>query len=297
MRKVGLVACGVIAALGIVCSAQSTRAANPSAAVVSAPRAPLAAKGNAQLLPNVDAASRGGLALSGMKVVGGPALPQPAATSCPADMVEVEGDYCPYVVQPCKRWMDPKTHMRCAEFAPSLPCHMKTTHKKFCVDRYEWPNEVGKKPEYMASWREAKGACEIVGKRLCTDSEWTMACEGEEHLPYPYGLKRDSQACNIDRAYGFPDPRKVYDADTQQAELARLDGREPSGNRPACVSPYGAHDMAGNVDEWVVNETGDPYNSGLKGGYWGPVKTRCRPMTVAHEETFRYYQIGFRCCE
>ena len=23
----------------------------------------------------------------------------------------------------------------------------------------------------------------------------------------------------------------------------------------------------------------------------------CRPMTTAHEPTFRYYQIGFRCCD
>jgi formylglycine-generating enzyme required for sulfatase activity len=64
------------------------------------------------------------------------------------------------------------------------------------------------------------------------------------------------------------------------------------------VSPYGVHDMVGNVDEWVVNvsQFGHPYVSGLKGGYWGPVRTRCRPMTTAHDENFRYYQIGFRCC-
>ena len=64
------------------------------------------------------------------------------------------------------------------------------------------------------------------------------------------------------------------------------------------MSPYGVHDMVGNVDEWVVNvsQAGKPHLSGLKGGYWGPVRTRCRPMTTAHDETFRYYQIGFRCC-
>jgi formylglycine-generating enzyme len=63
-----------------------------------------------------------------------------------------------------------------------------------------------------------------------------------------------------------------------------------------CVSSYGVHDMTGNVDEWVVNESGHPYKSGLKGGYWGPVRTRCRPMTTAHNEDFNFYQIGFRCC-
>jgi formylglycine-generating enzyme len=62
------------------------------------------------------------------------------------------------------------------------------------------------------------------------------------------------------------------------------------------VSPFGVHDMTGNVDEWVVNESGHPYKSGLKGGYWGPVRTRCRPMTTAHYEEFIFYQIGFRCC-
>jgi hypothetical protein len=55
--------------------------------------------------------------------------------------------------------------------------------------------------------------------------------------------------------------------------------------------------MTGNVDEWVVNESGHPFPSGLKGGYWGPVRDRCRPMTVAHDTKFSFYQIGFRCCE
>ncbi len=56
--------------------------------------------------------------------------------------------------------------------------------------------------------------------------------------------------------------------------------------------------MVGNVDEWVVNasQAGKPYISALKGGYWGPVRTRCRAMTTGHDQTFHYYQIGFRCC-
>jgi formylglycine-generating enzyme len=227
----------------------------------------------------------------------------PSEAACPPDMVEVEGDYCPFVEQRCERWLDPLTKLQCAEFekmAGSDRCSLNTEHKRFCVDRYEWPNKVGAMPRYMASWVEAKSSCEATGKRLCSDTEWTLACEGQDRHPYPYGdgFARDDRACNIDKPYIWPRPERIYDPKTSSDELARLDQREPSGLRTACVSPYGVHDMVGNVDEWVVNvsQAGKPFMSGLKGGYWGPVRTRCRPMTTAHDETFRYYQIGFRCC-
>jgi sulfatase modifying factor 1 len=228
----------------------------------------------------------------------------PADAACPPDMVEVEGDYCPYVEQTCHRWLDPTTKLQCAEFdkTPSAGrCFMKAQHKHFCVDRYEWPNKMGILPTYMATWSEAKASCEGMGKRLCSDTEWTLACEGPERQPYPYGsgYERDGRACNFDKPYIWPNPEKVYDAKTEVAELARLDQREPSGSRAACVSPYGVHDMVGNVDEWVVNvsQYGKPHISALKGGYWGPVRTRCRSMTTGHDQSFRYYQIGFRCCD
>jgi sulfatase modifying factor 1 len=227
----------------------------------------------------------------------------PSDSACAPDMVEVEGDYCPLVDQKCVRWLDPTTKLQCAEFektASSDRCPLSTEHKRFCVDRFEWPNKVGAMPRYMANWFEAKSSCEAAGKRLCTDTEWTLACEGQDRHPYPYGdgFARDDRACNIDKPYIWPRTERIYDPKTSSDELARLDQREPSGLRTACVSPYGVHDMVGNVDEWVVNvsQSGKPYLSGLKGGYWGPVRTRCRPMTTAHDQTFRYYQIGFRCC-
>lgn len=254
-----------------------------------------------ELLPGV-ARAEPPLFGSFIKPGGLPAV-TPSDASCPPDMVEVEGDYCPYVQQRCLRWLDPVTKLQCAEFdrtASSGQCFMKTQHQKFCIDRYEWPNKVGVLPRFMASWVEAKTTCESIGKRLCSDTEWTQACEGPARQPYPYGggYERDSSACNIDRPYIWPNPERVFDPTTSAAEVARLDQREPSGARPACMSAYGVHDMVGNVDEWVVNvsQDGQPHKSGLKGGYWGPVRTRCRPMTTAHEETFRYYQIGFRCC-
>jgi sulfatase modifying factor 1 len=236
------------------------------------------------------------LANAGLKGVATPDLG--TTGTCPEGMVEVEGDYCPALEQKCLRWVDPETTVprRCAEFAPTGTCQGKTVKKHFCIDRFEYPNKSGEKPVIMKTWYEAADACKAQGKRLCGDSEWTLACEGQERLPYPYGYNRNSEACNIDKPHPDVNEKALANPATREAEVARLWQGENSGSRESCVSPYGVYDMTGNVDEWVINESGMPYKSGLKGGYWGPVRDRCRPMTTAHYEQFSFYQIGFRCC-
>jgi hypothetical protein len=230
--------------------------------------------------------------------VGAGASGATAASACPAGSVEVEGDYCPQLDQKCTKWMDPEGVFprRCAEFAPSSECKVATVKKHFCIDQYEFPNKQGEKPAVMTSWNEAAAACGAQGKRLCKDSEWTLACEGQQHLPYPYGTKRDANACNIDKPHPDVNEKALASAATRDAEVQRLWQGEASGARAACVSPYGVFDMTGNVDEWVVNESAKPFKSGSKGGYWGPVRDRCRPMTTVHGEDFQFYQLGFRCC-
>jgi formylglycine-generating enzyme required for sulfatase activity len=219
-------------------------------------------------------------------------------------MALVDGDYCPALGQICLHELGGPV-ARCQEFAKNAQCAGRIEHKRFCIDRYEYPNQPGVKPAVMVTWDQAKATCEGEGKRLCTDSEWTLACEGEERRPYPYGYERDANACNIDHELPVPNEAALADPRRAAEEAARLDQRVPSGAMNRCTSPYGVHDMTGNVDEWVVNERhftvpaedpSRPFVSGLKGGYWGPVRNRCRPMTTAHNETFRYYQIGFRCC-
>ncbi|MEZ4258934.1 MAG: SUMF1/EgtB/PvdO family nonheme iron enzyme [Polyangiaceae bacterium] len=218
-----------------------------------------------------------------------------AGRACPNDMVEVDGTFCPFLEQRCVRWTGPKKR-RCAEFAKSGPCQTASTRKRFCIDRYEYPNKFGATPIVMKTWYAAKATCEGLGKRLCTESEWTLACEGNERLPYPYGLVRDSEACNIDHEHIPVDEKALRNPNKRDAEVARLWQGETSGAREACVSPFGVRDMTGNVDEWVVRESGKPHHSALKGGYWGYVRAMCRPVTQGHEETFYYYQVGFRCC-
>lgn len=265
----------------------------------------LADRGGANpLLPRVtanaktDADAKPTLANAGLKAIATPDLG--TTGNCPEGMLEVEGDYCPEVEQKCLRYIDPEGVFprRCAEFAPTSKCTGKTTAKHFCIDRYEWPNKAGENPVVMKTWYEAKDACANIGKRLCGDSEWTVACEGQERLPYPYGYDRNSEACNIDKPHPDVNEKALGSSDpkVRDAEAKRLWQGEPSGSRASCVSPYGVFDMTGNVDEWVVNESGQPYKSGLKGGYWGPVRDRCRPMTTIHSEGFSFYQIGFRCC-
>lgn len=296
---------GWLTALAIASASERSHAADRTAGdakgttkdVASAPAGDIAAPRLMPLLAKNDPP------LLGSFLKAAPSAPA-VVDSCPSDMVEVEGDYCPYVEQKCTRWLDPKTKLQCAEFEKTPAagrCFMKTEHKHFCIDRFEWPNRAGELPRSMASWNDAKASCQSIGKRLCGDTEWTLACEGPERQPYPYGdgYTRDDTACNVDKPYIWPSPERLYDPKTSMEELARLDQREPSGARTSCVTPYGVHDMTGNVDEWVLNvsQNAQPFASGLKGGYWGPVRTRCRPMTTAHEESFRYYQTGFRCCE
>ncbi|WP_437707245.1 SUMF1/EgtB/PvdO family nonheme iron enzyme [Sorangium sp. So ce448] len=232
---------------------------------------------------------------------------------CPDGMLRVEGEYCSAVVQECleyhpewtKRHGEPGVAARCLRFRePSRCVAGKTEHLSFCMDRYEYPNVPGALPRTLTSWEQAAGLCAAEGKRLCTEAEFNFACEGPESLPYVYGYERNAETCNQDRDYRFPDhsQRLLHYQACQQnarcaAELARLDGREPAGGRAECASWAGVFDLNGNVNEWVVRtDQKAPYRSGLKGGWWGPIRSACRPMTTFHKEDDYGYEVGFRCC-
>ena len=202
----------------------------------------------------------------------------------------------------CTDWISRDFPARCrtfdrekiAEEVAKLP----TRPLDFCMDRFEYPNVLGQNPVIVVTFHEAEALCKKSSKRLCNENEWTFACEGEEVRPYPYGWTRDSSSCVVDRSWrpfaeGALSPR---DGAGARAELDRLWQAEPSGSRGSCKSPFGAYDMTGNVDEWTHSARTTGFSSILKGGYWGPVRARCRPATRAHNEDFVAYQQGFRCC-
>lgn len=202
----------------------------------------------------------------------------------------------------CVDWIDRRFPERCARFDASrwsaLARRLPTHPMHFCIDRFEYPNRRGAYPWILVDWNEAGAVCARGGKRLCTEAEWTFACEGEEGRPYPNGYERDPQACVNDRPWRKVDAEALVPRDGERAltELDRLWQGEPSGARPRCRSPFGVYDMTGNVDEWTVGVVPGERRSILKGGYWGPVRTRCRPSTRVHGEDFAFYQQGFRCC-
>ena len=222
--------------------------------------------------------------------------------SCPEGMVLIEGDYCPNAIETCLKWVDlsgketGKQNLnesgRCGVWEQPTRCASQKIYKKYCIDVYEFPNVRGSIPQSWMTWYDVKNACQKNGKRLCTKSEWTFACEGPEMHPYPYGdgYHRDKSACNFDNEQNV-DVTK----DTKQRRF--LDGwLQPSGLNKKCVSPFGVHDMVGNIDEFVVNESGKPYQSGLVGGHIFGVRNACRPMTPGHNEQFAWYETGGRCC-
>lgn len=173
---------------------------------------------------------------------------------------------------------------------------------RFCMDRFEWPGEPGVLPRTLTSWNEAKALCEGVGKRLCTEDEFNFACEGEELRPFVYGYLRDPTICNFDkpyreRTYNYAPWDECMATPACKAAFDALDQRAPTGSHPRCMSPEGVFDLNGNVNEWVMRpEQGFSKRSGLKGGWWGPVRNRCRPMTTFHGESDYGYEQGFRCC-
>jgi sulfatase modifying factor 1 len=222
--------------------------------------------------------------------------------ACPAGMKLVEGEYCTEVEQTCLRsWFDKSNKKTvCEEFKAPSRCKGEKVKKRYCVDTFEWPNKKGERPEVMNTFHQAQVKCAAVGKRMCTESEWTFACEGPEMKPYPYGYVRDATKCNGDHPWDGPNMRLVAKRDA--TELARLWKGVPSGSQPECVSDFGVADMPGNADEVSSSETmtGDwkgKFDSVNTGGPWYKgVRNQCRPKIYTHDEGFYYYFLSFRCC-
>lgn len=208
---------------------------------------------------------------------------------CPDAMVHVVGEYCPKAKQTCLRWMDPPgskfSEYRCAEYAQPAECLSPRVHEDFCIDRDEWAPPGDDLPQNFESWTDAARICGAEGKRVCLESEWQFACEGEEMRPYPYGFRRDATACNADNL------------DIYEAGGARIkDLRARHGTHPRCASPFGVRDLSGNLEEFVTIDGSGPPRPAMKGAWWQPSRNTCRANQTAHDRFYKGRETGFRCC-
>jgi hypothetical protein len=130
-------------------------------------------------------------------------------------------------------------------------------------------------PVVGVSWYEARAYALWAGKELPTWEQWWYAALGGEAVSYPWG----------------DDVMGVYArANFNQVATA------PVGAHPLGVSPFGVHDMAGNVREWLLDARSDDGRRIAVGGSWLDASYM---FEAAHAESFdpafSKETIGFRC--
>ncbi|MFP4165111.1 MAG: PKD domain-containing protein [Chitinispirillaceae bacterium] len=149
---------------------------------------------------------------------------------------------------------------------------------RFCIDKYEWPNQRGSVPEVNVTWHEARKACEKIGKRLCTADEWKRVCrDDDEDNAFPYGKKFEAGKCNT---LGHP---------------KQVNKLSASGSFPDCAGSLSIFDMSGNAAEWTAS--GGSEADAYGGFYQSGAKEGNCSSRLKLKKNKKYFYTGFRCCK
>ena len=157
----------------------------------------------------------------------------------------------------------------------------KTEYNITCPD--SWNDTKWNKADHPVvgvSYYEAEAYAKWAGKRLPTEREWEKAARGEGGREYPWGDTFDKLKCN--------------------SAAADLDHTTPVTQYPNGVSPYGCHDMIGNVWEWCADWYDEEQKDWrvVRGGSWSNL-----PENLRVSNRFRTYanrrsnNIGFRLAQ
>jgi len=152
-------------------------------------------------------------------------------------------------------------------------------------------------PVLHVNWHQASAYCAWAGARLPSEAEWEYAAAGPRGSLFPWGDTFDGQRLNYCDAQ----------CDFSWRDAGVDDGYKdtsPAGHYINDASWCGAHDLGGNVWEWVADRylyygTGREVSPGsrvLRGGSWhlGPDSARCANRDH-HPPDTTHVSIGFRC--
>ena len=179
-----------------------------------------------------------------------------------------------------------------------------------CIrDSYIVEPTLAEFPISAVSWDGASHYCAEHGKRLPTEAEWEYTARGKARRSFPWGNELPTCASAL-LARG---PKSEWDQ-------CGVSGPMPRGSFPKDCTPEGVCDLAGSLQEWMIDvylprypdcektgcinprvgtedsQQGKESIRVIRGGAWSMNLLSARSTErVGHDKEWMESYIGFRC--